>query len=65
MVVSFLSAEQSEEQRIGAQLGACRDKRRLKGTSVTLPSHALGLDRFERNSVSMISTFLSRVKVKP
>jgi hypothetical protein len=50
---------------IGAQLGACRDKRRLKGTSIILPSHALGLDGFERKLVSMISIFLSRVKVKP
>ena len=40
---------------IGAQLGACRDKRRLKCTSVILPSHALGLDRFERKSVSTLS----------
>ena len=65
MVVHCFVYSPNEKQRIGVQLGAYRDKRRLKGTSVILPSHALGLDRFERSSVSMISTFLSRVKVKP
>ena len=64
VVISWLSTKLSEEQRIRVQLGACRDKRRLKGTSIILPSHALGLDRFERKSVSTLSIFYLRVRVK-
>jgi hypothetical protein len=41
VIVLCLSTGLIEEQKIGAQLGACSDKHRLKGTSVLLPPHAL------------------------
>jgi hypothetical protein len=41
VVVLCLSTGLIEEREFGAQLGACRDKRRLKGTSVLLPPYAL------------------------